>query len=225
MATKLFCYVAQSLGITQSCSCVLRPLGRFLETGSYSRRPGTGRQRCTIARDDRFLTLAILRNRTMTAVEVRNRLAEVRDVHVKDLHMAQSLPGSIESTDLHSHMNMRIGIWNSGAKYCSQISPAFVYELQMVDKEFGKGPGNAHEVGINRMEWPPRSPDLNPIEHVWDMIEKKVKARIPAPATLDEMFPVLQEDLPDDQAIVNVVESMPRRMEAVIQARGGNTRY
>jgi hypothetical protein len=52
---------------------------------------------------------------------------------------------------------------------------------------------------------------LNPIEHVWDMIEKKVKARIPAPATLDEMFPVLQEewDLPDDQAIVNVVESMP----------------
>jgi hypothetical protein len=57
--------------------------------------------------------------------------------------------------------------------------------------------------------------------------EKKVKARIPAPATLDEMFPVLQEewDLPDDQAIVNVVESMPRRMEAVIQARGGNTRY
>jgi transposase len=84
MATKLFCYVAQSLGITQSCSCVRRPWGRFLETGSYSRRPGTGRQRCTIARDDRFLTLAILRNRTMTAVEVRNRLAEVRDVHVSD---------------------------------------------------------------------------------------------------------------------------------------------
>jgi hypothetical protein len=84
-----------------------------------------------------------------------------------------------------------------------------------------------NEVGINRMKWPPRSPDLNPIEHVWDMIEKKIKARIPAPATLDEMFPVLQEewDLPDDQAIVNVGESMPRRMEAVIQARGGNTRY
>jgi hypothetical protein len=83
------------------------------------------------------------------------------------------------------------------------------------------------EVGINRMEWPPRSPDLNPIEHVWDMIEKKVKVRIPAPATQDEMFPVLQEEwyLPDDQAIVNVGESMPRRMEAVIQARGGNTRY
>jgi hypothetical protein len=57
--------------------------------------------------------------------------------------MAQSLPGSIESTDLHSHMNMRIGIWISGAKYCSQISPAFAYELQMVDKEFGEGLGNA----------------------------------------------------------------------------------
>jgi hypothetical protein len=81
------------------------------------------------------------------------------------------------------------------------------------------------EVGINRIEWRPRSPDLNPIEHVWDMIGKKVKARIPSSATLDEVFPVLQEkwDLLDDQAIMNVVESMPRRMEAVKRARGANS--
>jgi transposase len=65
-------YVAQSVGIAQSC--VRRTWGRFLETGSYSRRPGTGRQRCTSVRDDRLLTLAILRNRTTTAVEVRNAL-------------------------------------------------------------------------------------------------------------------------------------------------------
>jgi hypothetical protein len=57
------------------------------------------------------------------------------------------------------------------------------------------------------------------------MIGKKVKARIPSSATLDEVFPVLQEkwDLLDDQAIMNVVESMPRRMEAVNRARGGNS--
>jgi transposase len=35
------------------------------------------------------------------------------------------------------------------------------------------------EVGINRIEWPPRSPDLNPIEHVWDMIGKKVRPQPP----------------------------------------------
>jgi transposase len=48
-------------------STVSRVLRRFHETGEYSRRPGQGRRRTTIAQRDRFLLLQSLRHRTLTA--------------------------------------------------------------------------------------------------------------------------------------------------------------
>lgn len=56
----------------------------FLKTNSYSRLLGTGFQRCSIARDDHFITLVMLRKRNLTTVEVRNRLPEVPDMHVNE---------------------------------------------------------------------------------------------------------------------------------------------
>ncbi|UYV66997.1 hypothetical protein LAZ67_4003618, partial [Cordylochernes scorpioides] len=37
---------------------------------------------------------------------------------------------------------------------------------------------------IRRMDWPARSPDLNPIEHVWDALGRRIGARHPSPRTL-----------------------------------------
>uniref|UniRef100_A0A671K130 Tc1-like transposase DDE domain-containing protein n=1 Tax=Sinocyclocheilus anshuiensis TaxID=1608454 RepID=A0A671K130_9TELE len=33
------------------------------------------------------------------------------------------------------------------------------------------------EEGISRMEWPAHSPDLNPIEHIWEQLQLRVQAR------------------------------------------------
>ncbi|GFX52434.1 retrovirus-related Pol polyprotein from transposon 297 [Trichonephila clavipes] len=40
---------------------------------------------------------------------------------------------------------------------------------------------------IPRMDWPAYSPDLNPIEHVWDMLGRRIAARQPPPTCLPEL--------------------------------------
>ncbi|KAJ4442359.1 hypothetical protein ANN_03945 [Periplaneta americana] len=57
---------------------------RYRKLGKYDRRRGSGRRRSTSGRDDRFLTLQVLRDRHSTAVQTRNRLENVRHVRVSE---------------------------------------------------------------------------------------------------------------------------------------------
>ncbi|GFV28135.1 kinesin-like protein [Trichonephila clavipes] len=63
------------------------------------------------------------------------------------------------------------------------------------------------------MDWPAYSPDLNPIEHVWDMLGRRIAARQPPPTCLPELRRALLDEwcnIPQDQ-IDNLILSMPRR--------------
>ncbi|GFY25128.1 transposable element Tcb2 transposase [Trichonephila clavipes] len=40
---------------------------------------------------------------------------------------------------------------------------------------------------ITRMDWPAYSPDLNPIEYVWDMLGRRIAARHSPPTCLPEL--------------------------------------
>lgn len=77
------------------------------------------------------------------------------------------------------------------------------------------------------MEQPPLSPDMNPIEHLWDELGRAVRNRNVPPTNLRQLRDALLEEwarIPR-QTLENLVASMPRRLAAVIAARGGNTRY
>ncbi|GFS69544.1 transposable element Tcb2 transposase [Trichonephila clavipes] len=50
------------------------------------------------------------------------------------------------------------------------------------------------EEGIIRMEWPTCSPDMNPIEYVWDSLGRRVAGRQPPPQTLQELERALLEE-------------------------------
>ncbi|GBN10726.1 hypothetical protein AVEN_54213-1 [Araneus ventricosus] len=50
-----------------------------------------------------------------------------------------------------------------------------------------------HSSDFSVMNWPPRSPDLNPIEHLWDVSEKSVKAHHTTPSTLTELWTALAD--------------------------------
>ena len=44
------------------------------------------------------------------------------------------------------------------------------------------------------LPWPAQSPDLNPIEHLWDVLERKVRVHKPHPKNIRELMIVLEEE-------------------------------
>lgn len=85
--------------------------------------------------------------------------------------------------------------------------------------------GHLDELRVRRLPWPSKSPDLNPIEHVWDFLGRKVMKR--GPENLDQLSIFLREEwaLIPQNYLDHLVEGMPRRIQAVIEADGGNTKY
>ncbi|GFV76492.1 transposable element Tc1 transposase [Trichonephila clavipes] len=80
---------------------------------------------------------------------------------------------------------------------------------------------------INRMDWPAYSPNLNPIEHVWDALGRRVAARLHHPENTQQLKQILIEEwaLPPQEMLHQLVLSMRRRYEATIAVRGGHVPY
>ena len=51
-----------------------------------------------------------------------------------------------------------------------------------------------NEQGIEHMDWPAVSPDMSPIEHVWDQLGRKATDRLTPDSTLDELQHILVEE-------------------------------
>ncbi|GFX53806.1 transposable element Tcb2 transposase [Trichonephila clavipes] len=81
--------------------------------------------------------------------------------------------------------------------------------------------------GIQRLVWPARSPDQNPIENVWDALGRQVAGRNYPPTNKNTLIRALTEEwnkLPQ-QLLDNVVQSMVRRVECCITLHGGHILY
>src|SRR5216684_1114324 len=80
---------------------------------------------------------------------------------------------------------------------------------------------------ISLLDWPPQSPDLNPIEHLWKHIKSELTKYATQPKGVWEIWERVAEvwDKIRPEVCQNLIESMPRRVQAVIKAKGGHTKY
>ncbi|GFY05001.1 transposable element Tcb2 transposase [Trichonephila clavipes] len=78
---------------------------------------------------------------------------------------------------------------------------------------------------IQRMGWPACSPDLIPIEHVWDILGRRIAARRRPPATVRDLEIALLEEWNSilQSLIDNLIASMANRCAAVLAVRGDHT--
>ena len=78
------------------------------------------------------------------------------------------------------------------------------------------------------LTWPSNSPDLNPIEHLWQHLKRKLREHGSIPEGMLELWERVQRIWEEETPVEvcrNLIRSMPERMQAVIEAKGGNTRF
>ncbi|GFY06318.1 transposable element Tcb1 transposase [Trichonephila clavipes] len=107
-----------------------------------------------------------------------------------------------------------------GAEFLFMDDNARPHRANIVDECLQSG-------DITRMDWPAYSPDLNPIEHMWDMLSQRIAARQPPPTCLPELRRALLDEccnIPQDQTD-NLILSISRRCKACIVSYGRHTPY
>ncbi len=84
-----------------------------------------------------------------------------------------------------------------------------------------------HDNEFTLLKWPPQSPDLNPIEHLWDVVEREIHIMDVQPTNLQQLrdaFMPIWTSI-SEECFQHLVKSMPRRIKAVLNAKGGPTLY
>ena len=72
------------------------------------------------------------------------------------------------------------------------------------------------------LPWPAYSPDMSPIEHVWDALDRQ---RVPVPANIQQLHTEEEWNNIPQTTINNLINSMRRRRVVLREANGGHTRY
>ena len=113
---------------------------------------------------------------------------------------------------------------------CKIIGPHFTF-LKDNDAKHG-GPRGSLKVRdwikrhkVRRIPFPARSPDLNPIEHVWTRLKTKVNER--NPRNVKELSEYIDKTFFsfDRNFIFFLIHSISARLRAMIKTKGGYTKY
>lgn len=80
---------------------------------------------------------------------------------------------------------------------------------------------------VKLLQWPAQSPDIAPIEHLWEHVKRKLKEYPTPPSGILELWERVEKEWNaiEPEVCQNLIESMPRRVAALVKAKGGYTKY
>src|ERR1044071_4481568 len=83
------------------------------------------------------------------------------------------------------------------------------------------------EHSIDSLPWPANSPDMNIIENLWDHLDREVHKRVPPPRNKKVLWKYLEEEWEkiDQKYIDSLYDSIPTRIQRLVEQKGGNTEY
>ncbi|GFX03871.1 transposable element Tcb1 transposase [Trichonephila clavipes] len=81
------------------------------------------------------------------------------------------------------------------------------------------------EMGVQKLDWPSQSPYLNPIEHLCDELEHRLRSQPNRSSSLQALTSAVMDTWKAIHMITyqKLVESLPKHVQAVIHAKGGPT--
>ncbi len=84
-----------------------------------------------------------------------------------------------------------------------------------------------HDNEFTLLKWPPQAPDLNLIEHLLDVVEREIRIMDVQPTNLQQLCDTIMSIWTkiSEECFQHLVESMPRRIKAILKAKGGPTQY
>ncbi|KAI5624640.1 hypothetical protein C0J50_15786, partial [Silurus asotus] len=103
-----------------------------------------------------------------------------------------------------------------------ELPPAHTAKTRIISDWFLE-----HDNEFTVLKWPLQSPDLNPIEDLWDVVEREIRIMDVQPTNLQQLRDAIMSigTKISEECFQDLVESMPRRIKAVLKAKGGPTRY
>ncbi|GFX01483.1 transposable element Tcb2 transposase [Trichonephila clavipes] len=211
---------------------------QWTRKGTHARKTGSGATRKTTRREERRIVRQALVDSTVTRSTIRADVGvaivpQTISRHLAEAYLKIQAPfpctpfntgtSTTASTVVPSQMNVECHrLAKSSVWTFPKWSPRAIFQQDNARPHTGRVAQDFLR-HFQFLPWLARSPDLSPVEHVWDQLKRQMLS-CHSVRDLELAVQDLWAHLPQDN-IRCLINSMPDRVAACIAAGGGPTRY